>query len=53
MPNLRIKSAVYALGSLSENDEVKGALVELGAIVSVVTQLNLGDTEIKRYPIPE
>ena len=43
-----VRAAVYALGSLCENVEVKNRLVELGAIITVVQQLGLDDLEIKR-----
>ncbi|CAM9457437.1 unnamed protein product, partial [Heterosigma akashiwo] len=43
-----LRLAVYALGSLSEHDEVKARLVELGAVAAVVGQVGLGDIEVKR-----
>jgi hypothetical protein len=42
------RSAIYALGSLAENEEVKSRLVELGALEKVVPQLINGDIDIKR-----
>lgn len=41
-------SAIYCLGSLSENEDVKEKLVELGAIGSVVRHVYTGNFEIKR-----
>ena len=35
-------------GSLSENEEVKQRLVELGSVLAVVTQMGVGDIEVKR-----
>lgn len=39
---------IYLLGSLSEHDEVKDALVELGVIQHVIKHSELGSIEIKR-----
>ena len=39
---------IYLLGSLSENDEVKDAIVELGVIQNVVKHSEEGSIEIKR-----
>ena len=41
-------SAIYALGSLCENEDVKAKIVEFGAIRPVVRQCISGDIEIKR-----
>jgi len=41
-------TAIYAMGSLSENLDVKGRLVELGSVGAIVRKLHLGDDEVKR-----
>ena len=41
-------ASIYCLGSLSENDDVKEKLVELGAVGSVVRHVYNGNLEIKR-----
>ena len=41
-------ACIYCLGSLAENDDVKGKLVELGAVASVVRHIYTGNFEIKR-----
>jgi hypothetical protein len=41
-------ACIYCLGSLAENDDVKGKLVELGAVASVVRHVYTGNFEIKR-----
>lgn len=43
-----ISSAVYLMGSLAENEDVKAKMVEFGGIAAVVSQLLVGDIEIKR-----
>ena len=43
-----VSSAVYVMGSLAENEDVKAKMVELGGISAVVQQLLAGDIEIKR-----
>ena len=41
-------AAVYALGSVCENEDVRAQVVEMGGISPVITQLNQGDIELKR-----
>jgi hypothetical protein len=43
-----IAAAVYALGSLSEQEDVQAKLVELNAISAAVKEVYLGNVEIKR-----
>ena len=43
-----VHTGIYALGSLSENDEVKSKIVKLGGISAVVNQAGQGTIEIKR-----
>merc|ERR1711991_178771 len=41
-------TAIYALGSLSENSDVKGRLVEIGVIGAAVKCQAVGNIEVKR-----
>jgi hypothetical protein len=43
-----VHTGIYALGSLSENDEVKSKIVKLGGISAVVNQSGMGTIEVKR-----
>lgn len=43
-----VSSAIYALGSLCENEDVKANIVELKAISPIVMHASVGDMEIKR-----
>jgi hypothetical protein len=42
------KLAAFAIGSLSENDEVKARLVELGAAAALVDHISTGETTLRR-----
>lgn len=41
-------TAIYALGSLSENSDVKGRLVEIGVVSAAVKCQEVGNIEVKR-----
>jgi hypothetical protein len=43
-----VSAAIYVLGSLSEHEDVKTRLVELGACSIAVKHLGMGDLEVKR-----
>ena len=43
-----VATAIYALGSLCENDDVKSKIVELGGVRAVIAKIGDADIEMKR-----